>query len=361
MITSRERLRRCFFHEELDRPGVYVRTGYPKADPTYRPLIDLLEARTDLKRVFAAMSLVEAPPTAVSEEPFSEDFKRVIQTVRTPAGELRSTALVGLKHQPGMDEKPLLDSVEDAEKYLSLSMPRIAGDVDRFFQMDKQLGDRGIVDVSLGFNPGGFVADLFGSATFAMLSITDRDVLHALCQRRQKIMLAVLEHLLSRGVGPYFSMLGEEYVTPPLHGLSDFDDFNLRYDKPIIDRVHAAGGRVHVHCHGRIKTVLPSFVKMGVDVLHPFEAPPMGDITPREAKAVVRGRICLEGNIQIADMYEQTPENVRDQTRRLIAEAFDDRKGLIVCPTASPWSWGEGARCLRQFQAMIEEVERYGT
>ena len=113
-----------------------------------------------------------------------------------------------------------------------------------------------------------------------------------------------------------------------------------------------------VHCHGSIKKVLAGFIEMGVDVLHPFEAPPMGDVTAAEAKEMARGRLCLEGNIQIADLYEQTPEAIREQTAALIADAFDDRRGLIVCPTASLYIRGAGRRCFPQVKAMVETVLR---
>ena len=146
---------------------------------------------------------------------------------------------------------------------------------------------------------------------------------------------------------------------PPLHGPRDFDDFNVRYDKPILDLVHETGGRMHIHCHGSIKKVLPGFLAMGTDVLHPFEAPPMGDITPAEAKDMTRGRLCLEGNIQIADLYERTDDQVRQQTEALIAAAFDDHRGLIVCPTASPYLRGQGEQSFPQFQAMIDAVVRW--
>ncbi len=82
----------------------------------------------------------------------------------------------------------------------------------------------------------------------------------------------------------------------------------------------------------------------------------MGDITARQAKEVVRGRLCLEGNIQIATMYERTPEQVRQETVALIADAFDDHRGLIVSPTASPYIRGAGEVCFPQYQAMIDTV-----
>jgi hypothetical protein len=171
-----------------------------------------------------------------------------------------------------------------------------------------------------------------------------------------KVMLRVVAYLLERKVGPYFSMAGEEYVVPPLHGLEDFRDFNVRYDKPIADLIHEAGGRLHIHCHGRLKAVLPAFLEIAPDVLHPVEAPPMGDVTAAEAKAMLQGRTCIEGNLQIAGLYEHTPARIREETEALIADAFSDRRNLIVSPTASPYIRGQGEVCFEQYRAMIETV-----
>jgi hypothetical protein len=359
-MTRRERLRRCYCHEELDRPAVYSRTGFPAGDPTYDRLKDYLAAHTELKRGWSAGGLIEAPPSEEHVEPESEDWERHVTILRTPAGELRSSRRVSLKGQPGMVDQHLLEGREDARKYLSLPEPEIGGDVSGFFDARSEVGEAGIAEAGLGFNPAGFVAELFGSTNFALMCATDRDMLHALCRRRMETTLRLVRYLLERDVGPFFSMLGEEYLTPPLHGPRDFDEFNVRYDRPILDLIHEAGGRVHIHCHGRIKKVFGGFVEMRADVLHPFEAPPMGDITPAEAKEMGRGRICLEGNIQISDMYESTPEEIREQTSRLIEEAFDDRRGLIVCPTASPYIRGAGEQCFPQYKAMIDTVLEAG-
>ena len=95
---------------------------------------------------------------------------------------------------------------------------------------------------------------------------------------------------------------------------------------------------------------------MGVDVLHPVEPPPQGNVTAAEAKAVARGRMCIEGNIQIGSMYDGTPGAIREETRRLIEDAFTDRRNLIVSPTASPYIRGAGQQCLQQYRAMIDTV-----
>lgn len=355
-MTRRERLTRCYAHQEVDRPAVYVRTGFPADDPTYDRLKACLSVHSELKRDWCGTQFEPPLPVEVHTEPYSEDFERRIEVLHTPRGDLRRSALQSLKGQPGLHETFFINSPEDADSYLSLPIPHIGGDASSFAALDAQVGDAGIVDVGLGFNPAGFVAELCGSEQFALMSLTHREVLHALCERQRDILLARVEFLLGRGVGPFFSMAGEEYLVPPLHGAKDFWDFNVRYDRPILDRIHEAGGRVHIHCHGSVRTVLAGFIEMGTDVLHPFEAPPLGDILPREAKKLARGKLCLEGNLQIHRMYEATPDEVRRETAQLIADTFDDRCGLIVCPTASPYIRGAGARCFPQFQAMVDTV-----
>ena len=63
-LTPRERLERCYFHQETDRPGVYVRRGWPKDDPTYDPLIKLVDERTDLKFGWS----LKTPPAGIRME-----------------------------------------------------------------------------------------------------------------------------------------------------------------------------------------------------------------------------------------------------------------------------------------------------
>jgi len=355
-MDRRERLRRCYFHQETDRPAVYCRTGFPKDDPTYDKIKATLHEHTELKASWRDFRTIAGHTGESRTESHSEDFERVITTIHTPKGDLESTRLNSLKGQPGMHETHFLKTREDAEKYLSIPVPQFEGDCSSFDAAVAEMGDRGIVEAGLGSNPGGAVVVLFGSETFAMMTLSDRDIIHALCERQMNITLDLAKFLLDHDVGPFFSMLGQEYIAPPLHGPKDFDDFNVKYDKPIIDLIHDAGGVVHIHCHGSMKKVIRGFVDMGTDVLHPFEPPPMGDITPAEAKAVARGKMCLEGNIQINRMYEATPDEIREETEALIRDAFDDQEGLIVSPTASPYIRGEGETAFPQYKAMIDAV-----
>ncbi|MBN2302805.1 MAG: hypothetical protein JXN60_09865 [Lentisphaerae bacterium] len=355
-MTRRERLRRCYLHLETDRPAVYSRTGFPPDDPTYDRLKNYLKKHTEMKTFWSGCRFETPYSAETTKEPYSDDFERRIEILHTPKGDLRRSVLVSLKHEPSMHETFFINSADDAEMYLSLPLPQFGGDTSSFYETDASIGDAGIVDVYLGFNPGGFVVELCGSTTFAILSVTDRDVIHRLCERQMTIMLNRIKILMSNGIRGFFSMLGEEYIVPPLHGPVDFKDFNTKYDKPIIDLVHNAGGRMHVHSHGSIKKVFQDFVEMGVDVLHPFESPPQGDILTREAKQMARNKMCLEGNIQIDKMYKASADDIRQETEQLIADAFDDHNGLIVSPTASPYIFGKGEQCFPQYEAMISTV-----
>ena len=331
-MTSRERLHRLYFHEAMDRPAVIIRWWGFRDDRSYDELFRLMTEKADWVEPWSAGGLVREAPFATA-----------------------GPAVAG-----GGRQYPLHDAA-DAERYLARPVPEIGGDLAAYFRLREQVGERGIVLAHLGNNPGGEVAGLFGSEQFALLSILERDLLHRLLQRELDTKLRLVDFLICQGVGPYFNLCGQEMIAPPLHGRVDFFDFNVRYDQPIAARLHAAGGRLNVHCHGRLKAVADGFPEIGADVLQCFEAPPMGDITPAEVKAAWRGRIALEGNIQIADMYEKPPEDIRAQVEALIRAGFDDGRGLAISPTASPFMSGRGRDCYPQYAAMVAAVQVFGT
>ncbi|KKR03596.1 MAG: hypothetical protein UT30_C0025G0008 [Candidatus Uhrbacteria bacterium GW2011_GWF2_39_13] len=358
-MTRKERLRRCYFSEKLDRPAVYIRNGFPDNDSTYDHLKTYLDKYTELKFDWSYTNFEENQIIQQKIEPYSEDFERLITILKTPKGNLESSYLRSLKGLPGLHETFLLKEKNDVAKYLSLPLPKLSGNCNSYFQLQDKIGESGIVSTGLGLNPAGFVAELFGSENFAVFSILERELIHELCERQMGIIINRVKYMIKNGIGPFFAMLGEEYIVPPLHGPDDFYEFNVKYDKPIIDIIHDAGGRIHIHSHGSIKKVIQGFIDMGTDVLHPFEGPPMGDITPQEAKAISRNKMCLEGNIQINRFYENSSEEIIAETQELIKNVFDDKNGLIVSATASPFIRGEGEKCFNQFKAMIDVVTNW--
>lgn len=361
MLTSRERLDRCFRHKETDRPGIFIRGAdirNPRHD-SYRRLREFVVEKCDLKNIIYLSQYVQTVHVIVDREAYNDDFERQIITMHTPAGDLYESLLVGLRGNPGYKEKHFIESAEDVEKYMSLPEERILLKAGDLLDSDQKLGDRGITVIDLGLNPAGSVVELMGSENFAFWSIENRERLYTLMELEMSKLSRKIKQLENKKTGLYFQMLGEEYITPPLHGAKDFYDFNVRYDKPLIDLIHESGSFIHVHCHGPLKNVLHYFRDMGVDVLHPVEAPSMGDVTAREAKQVFKGKVCIEGNIQIGDMYGSNPEKLAEMASELIKDVYYDHEGLIVCPSASPYVPEMSEKAYQNYMALITTVLNY--
>ena len=103
---------------------------------------------------------------------------------------------------------------------------------------------------------------------------------------------------------------GPELCIPPLQSPRDFDDFVTRYDRPILEMIHAAEGLVWVHCHANMDPVLERFADdLHLDCLNPLEPPPVG-IPLAEAKRRVGDRMTLE----MSALQLGTPEEIRRLT-----------------------------------------------
>ena len=61
-------------------------------------------------------------------------------------------------------------------------------------------------------------------------------------------------------------------------------------------------------------------------MLNPIEPPPMGDVSLREAFSIVKGRMALEGNIEIGDIMTATT----DEIRYLVDRALDECENRFV-------------------------------
>ncbi|MFH1568869.1 MAG: uroporphyrinogen decarboxylase family protein [Gemmatimonadota bacterium] len=91
-----------------------------------------------------------------------------------------------------------------------------------------------------------------------------------------------------------------------------------------------AGGRVWVHCHGRMGPVLRRFVDLGVDVLNPIEPSLTGGVTLEEAFAAAGDAMALEGNIETHDFMVAGT----DKMLRKVHAGLDAGRGRrhILCP-----------------------------
>jgi uroporphyrinogen-III decarboxylase len=154
-----------------------------------------------------------------------------------------------------------------------------------------------------------------------------------------------------------FHFGGSEQATPPMMSPRLYEDFVVKYDSKLFDLVHRYGGYVQVHCHGNIRGILDRLMSMGVDLLDPVEAPPNGDITIREAKQHINGRITLVGNIQFDDMEASRPTEIDEKVKTAIRSG--GKKHFILSTTEGPIS-PLSSKMRDNYIQLIESGYKYG-
>jgi len=312
--------------------------------PSIQPVVDAYLERSDLLDWWSPGSGVfltasdQVTVRTESRDSALPDYREHVIIYSTPRGELTEVHYASKEGKPGYCKKHLLSSEADVQALLSVPYVPPEPDCSTFFEVDGQLGDRGLPIVSIGSDPMYLLNHLTGSETFAIWSIEKRSLLRELVAEFLRREKAWVEWLLAQGVGPLFGYVGPELCIPPLQSPRDFEEFVVGPNREIHDLVHGAGGLVLVHCHGRMGPVLEGFVRMDADALHPIEPPPMGDVTLTEAKARVGRDLCIVGNVQEHDIHTMP----RSQFRAMVAQTV--KTGMpegcfILCPTATPFGW----------------------
>ena len=349
-MTSRERLERAIRCQPVDRTPLRI-WGFDhrqkQTEPSRERLaeiarehqLDLINGwfpRPELGPFYSPPGLVrvETATAESSHEGFVED----IATYHTPGGKLEARHLRSLHGKPGYESKYLIETPGDAEKWLSIprGSPAISN-ISSLSQARQELGDDGIVQVLPFSDPMYQINALTGSQIWAYWLKEERELLHRLVAETQARTIILLKALLAAGATGVFGYVGPELCIPPLASPRDFEDFVVRYDKPIHDLIHEAGGQVWVHCHGKMGPVLEKFAEEGVDCLNPLEPPPMGDITVAQARARVGDRMSFDGGLEVGDFELLSPARIGEMTEAAI-EASQGR-GLILSPTSDFSHW----------------------
>jgi len=253
----------------------------------------------------------------------------------------------------------LIETVEDARKWLSIPSVFVTPPTDGFFEQDRKLGDRAAIMV--GTDHAMYAVNrLTGSRVWAEWSILERELLFEMIDVMYLRIEAYVKHLLAAGVGPIYGYVGPELCVPPLQSPRDFREFVAAYDRRIIELIHDAGGLVWVHCHGKVGSVFDDFVDMGADCLNPMEPPPMGDITLADGKRRAAGRMALEGNIEVGLFQTATPEEMEATVEAAMREGKPGG-GFILSPTSDHSHWTAlSDRILRNYEVLMETGRRLG-
>jgi hypothetical protein len=256
--------------------------------------------------------------------------------------------------------KPYITGPEDVERFLSVTYEPVGWDVTTAVAHATEAGPKGIAYLAYG-DPFYQVSDLFDQEDFAIRVATEYDFIRQLVdaefERISGSLSSLLEALSGYEVPFLFYTAGPERATPPLLSPDVFRDLVVPYQKRLVAAIHDAGYLASLHCHGRVRDILPHAISCGYDVIEPLEPPPQGDILLTELRAAAGDRIALMGYVQDQDFYLLAEAEMRDRIRE-IRDTVDGATGYVCCPTCTPFQYPPTETYVRNFVAFLDEADQ---
>jgi len=371
-MTRRERLMATLRGEPVDRPAVsfYEIGGFDvnPADPdpfniynapSWQPLLRLAEDETDLIRM--RPPLLRPKPENCRDRFFEErttieNGRRLVRTTLRVAG--RTMTAVS-RRDPDLDTvwqvEHLLKDVDDLRAYLELPDEVFAyePDVSNLLAAEREVGDRGIVMVDAE-DPVCAAAGLFSMETYTMIAFTESEWFGRLLEKLAPHFLERTRKVAQAFPGRLWRIFGPEYATEPYLPARLFEAYVVRHTGPMVEAIRASGGWARIHCHGRIKSTLPYFVKMGAAAIDPIEPPPLGDVELAHVRQEYGKDLVLFGNLELRDVENMEPSAFE----KVVAKALCDGtrspgRGFVLMPSACPYGRTITPRTLANYRTMV--------
>lgn len=363
--ASARRLRACYRGEKADRIPICTpinwqptrkideeRPGGWRSEPGFIELARLVEQYCDpmplwnavaTPRVFAPQSyqrFLEAPAEYVEELPAEHPGpgqNRVTTVLHTPKGDLRWVYEAEDGIETWWDTVKPVNSLEDLDRLLSVPWRLNAVPAEDFEPHRRNRAEMGR-DAIGGAGVNSMVAMLCGVMSYQQMLewlLTEPAAIRALADVWLERTGKIVDYLLDQGVGPVWHFNGVERACPPMMSPRQWEQWVVPYDGAIMARIKQRDPEaiIHVHCHGKVGTLLRSMMEMGVDSTDPVEPPPQGDITFAAARRIVGDRMVLFGNIEFVDLEHATPNQVEELVRRAIEEGGPR---MVLDPSATP-------------------------
>jgi hypothetical protein len=349
------------FKYDFDDPDPYNVHNHP----SWKPLIEMAEGETDIIRgVGALTTLPQIEGTELFEREVWEDeasrFTR--RTLRFGGRTLTETTRRDRVTDTIWKTEHLLKNLQDLRAYLKIPDELLTCDLDcsDLEKTETALGDAGIVMIDSG-DPLCGAADLFRMEDYLVIALTEPALFHQLLEKFAIHIHSYARRLANWYPGRLWRIYGSEYASEPYLPPSLFEEYVCRYTGPMIKEIQKTGGFARLHCHGRLRNILPHIADMGPDALDPIEPPPQGDIDLIDVRRKYGMEMVLFGNLEASDLENLDNNKFRTLVRQALEEGTEGKgKGFVLMPSSSPYGRLITARTMRNYEIMIEEVGRWG-
>jgi uroporphyrinogen-III decarboxylase len=405
-MTRRERLMATLRGEPVDRPAVsFYEIGGWKLNPDdpdpfnvysgpgWRELIQLAEEETDLIRMmhptrtpatdncydefftietyFSSSGRSQTAPAAarsgdrpqLTGKPLPGE-SRFTRTTLTVAGRTMTSLT---RCDPDVATvwtvKPLLKDADDARAYLHLPDAVFAYDCNLapLVAEDTALGDTGIVMVDVA-DPICEVAGLFELADYTVLALTEPALFHRLLEQQARHIYPLVDQVAREFPGHLWRVVGSEYASEPLLPPRLYEEYVVRYTRPIVQTIQKYGGFARIHSHGKLKRILPAIAAMEPAGLDPVEPPPQGDMQLIDVRRAIGAQTVLFGNIEAAEIELLPPDAFETRARQALREGTDgEGRGFVLMPSSCPYGREISAQVMANYETLVRLAHNWGS
>jgi len=376
--TSRRRLLTALSGGTPDRVPVntYELAGRNSLDwcnqqPSYRGLMDYIRAHTDCMTNWNPRPATDRytceerflcsdyPVEIEARTETVGQFERTTRICHTPKGDLQQVTQKAADVHTTWQVEHWCKSTADVDKALSVPYEPARYDASDLPRVRAELGEEGIIITSIG-DPAYLAADLMSFQDYLMWAFEATEHFARTVEVIAERVMENLRRQLDCCVLDLYRIVGPEYFTPPYLPPAMFRRFVLPHVTEMTRLIHARGAKVRLHCHGKMGQVLEMILETGCDGIDPCEPPPDGDIALDEVKRRCQARgVSVWGNIELKLLEQGTPDQVRVEVRKIMAQAKDGG-GFVLLPTAGPINVPLAPKTEANYKAFIEAGLEFG-
>ena len=288
-----------------------------------------------------------------------EESSTYIKTViHTPKGDLQKLERIDDDVATVWKLEHAIKTEEDVDRFLSIPYVTPRPDMSDIEKKVRQIGDSGMVFISL-LDPIREVNELMSFEEFMVWCVTEPEMIFKLMDVTHQRVMDITKDVLEQGLSPVIVLNGIEYATPPYVPRAMLEEFMTRYYIDLIQMIHDYGCKAYIHSHGNVGTILDEMLRIGIDALHPVEAPPGGDITLEEAKKILGDKVVIAGNIQFGDI-ELLDEDEIEQIVKNTVLAGKQGGSFMLATTSSAIKRPLSERMAKNYRRAVETALKYG-
>jgi hypothetical protein len=382
-MNRRDRLMATLRGEPVDRPPVcfYEISGREDTSgqdpfnvfshPSWKPLLDLAREKTD-RIIMCGLPFGDDPskreawkamPELLTRTETSEDENGSrLTTYSLRAGQRLLTQCTRRDRDINTvwTIEHLLKDVEDFEAWLAIPERPVNGEAlpERVLKLEREIGDTGIVMIDT-CDPLCMVAPLFEMGTYTIIAMTETRLFHQALEKMARALYPRIEAVAKALPGRLWRIYGPEYASPPFLPPHLFEEYVVRYVRPMVEMIHRHCGYARIHAHGRLKDVLDSICATGCMGLDPIEPPNQGDVTLAYVRERYGKQLVLFGNLEITDIENLPTWQFEQKVRDALREGTQGSgRGFVLMPSACPYGRVLPELTLRNYEKMVECVLR---